>query len=169
MNDIELTIVGNVVRDVEMRFTSSGEPVASFRVACGTRRFDRSHERWVDGDTHYFTVSCWRALARNVVQSVEKGMPVVVRGRLRSRELERECGDHKHVTRFQDIEAVAVGHDLSRGVAKFTRVKHESVVESERRAEADILAAAGVSAELAELEELIVDVETGEVKEVQAA
>jgi single-stranded DNA-binding protein len=60
MNDITLCVVGNVVNEVELRFTKSGEPVASFRVAGGTRRYDRASERWVDGDTHYFTVSCWR-------------------------------------------------------------------------------------------------------------
>ena len=60
MNDITLSVVGNVVNDVDLRFTPSGEAVASFRVASTTRRFDRNNERWIDGDTHYFTVSCWR-------------------------------------------------------------------------------------------------------------
>ena len=63
MNDITLDVVGNVVNDVELRFTPSGEAVASFRVASTTRRFDRANERWIDGDTHYFTVSCWRNMA----------------------------------------------------------------------------------------------------------
>jgi hypothetical protein len=60
MNDITITVLGNLVNDVEMRFTKSGEPVASFRLAAGTRRYDRANGRWVDGDTHYFTVSCWQ-------------------------------------------------------------------------------------------------------------
>ena len=63
MNDITLSVVGNVVNDVDLRFTPSGEAVASFRVASTTRRFDRNNERWIDGDTHYFTVSCWRNVA----------------------------------------------------------------------------------------------------------
>ena len=63
MNDITLSVVGNVVNDVDLRFTPSGEAVASFRVASTTRRFDRNNERWIDGDTHYFTVSCWRNTA----------------------------------------------------------------------------------------------------------
>jgi hypothetical protein len=74
MNDIAMTIIGNVVNDVEMRFTPSGEAVAKFRVAAGTRRYDRVHERWVDGDTHYLSVSCWRGLAHNVVHSEGSGM-----------------------------------------------------------------------------------------------
>jgi single-strand DNA-binding protein len=157
MNDITFPIVGNVVNDVELRFTKSGEPVASFRIAAGTRRFDRPNDRWVDGDTHYFTVSCWRGLAHNVVQTITKGMPVLVFGRLRSREVQRPCGDHTHTVRYSDIEAFSVGPDLARGTATFTRVKRESVVESERRALADAIVEGG----LAEL----VDPETGEILE----
>lgn len=157
MNDITFCVVGNVVNDVELRFTKSGEPVASFRVAASTRRFDRAHERWVDGDTHYFSVSCWRNLAHNVVQTIQKGMPVIVQGRLRSREVERPCKDQTHMVRYFDIEAHAVGPDLARGVATFTRVKREAVIESERRALADAIV-------LAELEGSdVVDVETGEI------
>ena len=62
MNDISITVLGNLVNDVELRFTASGEAVASFRVASTTRRFDRVGERWIDGDTHYFTVSCWQTI-----------------------------------------------------------------------------------------------------------
>lgn len=160
MNDMTVTVVGNVVRDVELRFTGAGDPVASFRVAMGTRRYDRSQERWVDSDTHYFTVTCWRAMAHNVVQSVTKGMPVVVTGRLRSREVERPCGDHAHMVRYHDIEAAAVGPDLARGIATFTRVKREAVVESEARAVADALAA-GAELDLVGEEELALAEEVG--------
>ena len=164
MNDIHFTVVGNVVKDVEMRFTSAGDPVASFRVAMSSRRFDRANERWVDSDTHYFTVTCWRSLARNVVESVQKGMPIVVYGKLRSREVPRPCGEASHIMRYQDIEAIAVGPDLSRGIATFTRVKREAAPVSEARAQADVLAAAGLLAD-----EGSVDPETGEILEPAAA
>ena len=72
---------------------------------------------------------------------ITKGMPVLVTGRLRSREVERPCGDHAHMVRYHDIEATAVGPDLARGIANFTRVKRDAVVESEARAVADALAA----------------------------
>jgi len=166
MNDITLTVVGNVVKDVEMRFTKAGDPVASFRVAMSSRRFDKANERWVDGDTHYFTVTCWRSLAHNVVESVHKGMPVMVHGRLRSREVARECGDTSHLMRYHDIEAISVGPDLARGIATFTRVKRDAVVESEARAKADVLAAAGLLEE--EAERFSVDPETGEMTPVDA-
>jgi len=161
MNDITFNVVGNVVNDVELRFTKSGEPVASFRVAAGTRRFDKASDRWVDGDTHFFTVSCWRGLALNVVQTLGKGMPVLVFGRLRSREVQRPCGDHAHTVRYFDIEASAVGPDLSRGTATFTRVKREAVVASERRALADVIAQTGTTE--------LVDPETGEIFQEPAA
>lgn len=157
MNDITMCVVGNVVNDVELRFTKSGDPVASFRVAASTRRYDRHHERWVDGDTHYFSVSCWRHLAHNVVQTIQKGMPVIVQGRLRSRDVERPCKEQTHIVRYFDIEAHAVGPDLARGVATFTRVKREAAIESERRALADAMVVAGLE------DADVVDVETGEI------
>lgn len=173
MNDIYFTVVGNVVKDVEMRFTSGGDPVASFRVAMSSRRFDRANERWVDSDTHYFTVTCWRTLAHNVVESVHKGMPVVVYGKLRSREVARPCGDASHLMRYQDIEAIAVGPDLTRGISTFTRVKRDAAVESEARAQADVLAAAGLledeAERLAESDLAHVDLETGEITEETVA
>jgi len=179
MNDITLTLVGNVANDVKLRFTKNGDPVASFRIAAGTRRFDRSEEKWVDGDTHFFDVSCWRNLGHNVIQSIAKGMPVVVVGRLRSREVHKECGDHVHSITYHDIDAVTVGTDLSRGVANFTRVKREAVIQAERRAEEEAYALAAIrgaaasagSAADGELDDLsnddreLVDPETGEILE----
>jgi single-strand DNA-binding protein len=174
MNDITLDVVGNVVNDVELRFTPSGEAVASFRVASTTRRFDRANERWIDGDTHYFTVSCWRQMAHNVAASLMKGMPVVVTGRMRSREHEKVCGDHTHMMRYVDIEAIAVGADLARGTSVFTKTRKDSVVESERRMLADALGqdtvdyldrigADGEQVEDAEHGLEAIDLETGEI------
>ena len=161
MNDITFPVIGNVVTDVTLRFTRGGDPVASFRVASTARRYDRGSDRWIDGDTHYFGVSCWRGLAQNVMETITKGMPVVVVGRLRTREIQRPCGDHSHPVRYSDIEAFSVGPDLGRGVATFTRVKRESVVENERRAVADAIIEAGLSD--------LVDPETGEVLTEPAA
>jgi single-strand DNA-binding protein len=152
MNDVMMTIVGNVIRDVDLRFTSNGDPVATFRVASNTRRFDRENERWVEGDTHYLSVTCWRNMASNVANSIKKGMPVVVYGRLRSREVERPCGEGSHTVRYQDVEAYAVGPDLARGTAEFTRVKSAAVAESETRIVADVMGAAALAEELDESE-----------------
>jgi single-strand DNA-binding protein len=167
MNDVMMTVVGNVVRDVELRFTTSGDPVASFRVASNTRRFDRASERWVEGDTHYLTVTCWRNLASNVVASLKKGMPVLVYGRLRSREVTRTVGETTQIVRYQDVEAYSVGPDLARGTAEFSRVKSAAVVENEERTIADAL---GGASELEHLEDLeSVDLETGEIRDPVSA
>jgi single-strand DNA-binding protein len=147
MNDIDITIIGNVASDVSLNFTKGGVSVAHFRVAAGTRRFDRQSERWTDGDTHFFSISCFRDLAHNVVASVTKGQPIIVRGRLRSRESIRECGEHMHTFRYYDVEASVVGHDLSRGSAAFTRVKRAAVIENETRYLADSMAEAGIAEE----------------------
>ena len=167
MNDISITLLGNLVNDVELRFTASGEAVASFRVASTTRRFDRVGERWIDGDTHYFTVSCWRNLAHNSAASLVKGMPVIVTGRLRSREHEKEVGEQTLIMRYVDIEAISVGPDLAKGTATFNRVKRDSVVESERRMLADALGQDSVAFldSVGENDQIVeeVDLETGEV------
>jgi hypothetical protein len=96
------------------------------------------------------------------MQSLKKGMPVMVFGRLRSREVERPCKDDTHMVRYLDIEASSVGCDLARGTSVFTKVKRESVVESERRSLADALAAAGL-APAALADGKMVDRETGEI------
>ena len=117
MNDIPVTLVGNVVTDVSGSTTPGGAEIAWFRLASTPRRYDRPTGRWVDGDTSYVRVSCWRQLARNVVVSIAKGDPVIVTGRLRVREWERD--DRKGIA--VEVDASAVGHDLSRGVSRFLR------------------------------------------------
>ena len=117
MNEIPVTLVGNVVTDVGATTTPGGAELAWFRLASTPRHYDRALGRWVDGDTSYVRVSCWRHLARNVVVSVRKGDPVVVTGRLRVREWARE--DRKGVA--VEVDASAIGHDLSRGVSRFDR------------------------------------------------
>ncbi|MFF9566531.1 single-stranded DNA-binding protein [Streptomyces sp. NPDC014685] len=117
MNDTLVTLVGNAATGVEFRETASGG-MARFRFAVTPRRWDRGKQLWTDGHTSFFTVWAWRALALNLSGSVSVGEPLVVHGRLKVREEERE-GRRKT---FVDIEAVAVGHDLTRGTAAFRRV-----------------------------------------------
>nr|WP_223182548.1 MULTISPECIES: single-stranded DNA-binding protein [unclassified Streptomyces] len=116
MNDTTVTLVGNVATAVEYRDTVSGG-VARFRFAVTSRRWDRERGLWADGPTSFYTVSAWRSLGANLAASVAVGEPLVVHGRLRVREEERE-GQRKT---FVDVAALAVGHDLSRGTAAFRR------------------------------------------------
>ncbi|WP_078489677.1 single-stranded DNA-binding protein [Streptomyces bikiniensis] len=116
MNDTTVTLVGNVATAVEYRETATGG-VARFRFAVTARRWDRERGLWSDGNTSFYTVSAWRSLGANLAASVSVGEPLVVHGRLRVREDERD-GQRKT---FVDVDALAVGHDLTRGTAAFRR------------------------------------------------
>ncbi len=123
MNDISVTMVGNVAGEVRYALTSGGVPRATFRIATTPRRYDRAAASWVDGDTIFMGVTCWRALAEHVASSLSKGDPVLVTGRLRSRTWEQD-GVRRHTT---EIDALTAGHDLSRGAAAFRRATPEGV------------------------------------------
>ncbi|NUR08030.1 MAG: single-stranded DNA-binding protein [Nocardioidaceae bacterium] len=116
MNEAFVTFQGWVGNDVQHRETTQGN-VANFRVG-STPRIRRRSGEWVDGKTSWFSVSCWRGLADNVRDSVRKGEPVVVHGRLRTDVWEREDGQ---TSTTYVVDAVYVGHDLSRGTAAFLR------------------------------------------------
>ncbi|MFD3655772.1 single-stranded DNA-binding protein [Streptomyces sp. 24-1644] len=117
MNDTFVTLVGNAATGVEFRETATGG-MARFRFAVTARRWDREKQVWADGRTSFYTVWAWRTLAVNLSGSVSVGEPLVVHGRLKVREEERD-GQRRT---FVDVEAVAVGHDLTRGTAAFRRV-----------------------------------------------
>ena len=119
MHDVAVTLVGNVVSDPQERITESGIVVTNFRMAVNPRKHDKFANRWLDGESMFFNVVCWRTLAGNVTQSVSKGDPVIVQGKLRLRRWESE--DRSGVA--VEIDAVHIGHDLTRGVAAFTRTK----------------------------------------------
>lgn len=117
MNETLVTLVGNAATGVEFRETATGG-MARFRMAATPRRWDREKQLWADGHTSFYTVWAWRALAANLAGSVSVGEPLLVHGRLKVREEERD-GTWKT---FVDVEALAVGHDLTRGTAAFRRV-----------------------------------------------
>ncbi|MBY8873266.1 single-stranded DNA-binding protein [Micromonospora sp. PLK6-60] len=119
MFDTYVTIVGNVLTAPEWRRTTqSNTLVANFKVASTARRLDRDSGRWVDGNSLRVRVNCWRKLAEGVASSVMVGDPVVVAGRLYTRDWTDDAGNHRTL---YELEAVAVGHDLSRGRARFQR------------------------------------------------
>ncbi|ROO62131.1 single-strand DNA-binding protein [Micromonospora sp. Llam0] len=119
MFDTYVTIVGNVLTTPEWRRTTQTNTlVANFKVASTARRLDRESNRWVDGNSLRVRVNCWRKLAEGVCSSVMLGDPVVVVGRLYT----RDWVDGEGNNRLQyEMEAVAVGHDLARGRGRFTR------------------------------------------------
>ncbi len=140
-----ITIQGNLTEDVRLRTTNTGKVWCQFRIAATERIRDRQSQSWSDGATAFYTVKCWNRLAENVANSLAKGMPVLVTGRLGQRHYERELGNRSVPAYVCEISASAVGPDLSRGVASFRRVKPESVVRAEERALAEASAVAGAS------------------------
>ncbi len=119
MFDTPITLVGNVLTAPQWRrTTTTGTFVVTFRVASTSRRFDRARDTWVDGDSLRVRVTCWRRLGENVSVSVQLGDPVVVVGRMYTRDWTDEQGT-RHTS--YEVDAVAVGHDLSRGVSRFAR------------------------------------------------
>jgi single-strand DNA-binding protein len=121
MFDTPVTIIGNVLTTPEWRrTTNTGTMLVTFKVASTSRRYDKERAQWVDGDSLRVRVACWRKLGENVSMSVQLGDPVIVYGRIYSRDWTDDQGARR--TSYE-LDAVAVGHDLSRGVAKFARRK----------------------------------------------
>jgi len=137
MNETSLTINGNVCTSPRHVVRDDGLMITSFRIASTARKFDRDLRRWVDGETTFLTVSCFRALAANVAASVLKGQRVTVVGKLRVKPWSKGERSGTNV----EVEAYTVGHDLAWGTADFTRVARFEQVEAPGRAEADALAA----------------------------
>jgi len=119
-NDTPITITGNLVADPELRFTSSGLPVASFRVASTPRIRDAQTGEWKDGDSLFLTCNVWRQAAENVAESLQRGMRVIVSGRLRQRNYETSEGEKRTV---YEVEVDDVGPSLRNASAKVTRAQ----------------------------------------------
>lgn len=120
MTDL-ITVTGLVATTPRYLTTSEGLTILSFRLASSQRRFDRALSRWVDGDTNWYTVSGFRALADNGVESINKGDRVIVQGQFRLRDWENT--DRSGTT--AEIEAEVIGHDLSWGKATYKRVSRD--------------------------------------------
>jgi single-strand DNA-binding protein len=119
--ETNLTIVGNVLAAPEWRrIPSTGALVANFRVASTARRYDRENDRWTDGNSIRLRVVAWRRLAENVASSVAVGDPIIVSGRLHTRDWKDESGNPRI---SYEMEAYAIGLDLARGRARFYRSK----------------------------------------------
>jgi single-strand DNA-binding protein len=112
-----VTIVGNLTRDPELRFTPAGAPVTTFGVAVNRRWQNRDSQQWEES-TSFFNVTCWRDLAQNVSESLEKGSRVLVSGRLDQRSWETQDGERRSVV---EIVADEVGPSLRWATATVNR------------------------------------------------
>jgi len=117
--DTQITVVGNLTGDPELRFIQSGAAVVNFTVASTPRTFDRQSNEWKDGETLFMRCSLWREAAENVAETLTKGMRVIVTGRLVSRSWEAN-GEKRTVTEMQVDE---VGPSLRYATAKVNRTQ----------------------------------------------
>ena len=116
--DTVITIVGNLVDDPELRFTPSGAAVAKFRIASTPRFLDKQTNEWKDGESLFLSCNVWRQAAENVAESLQRGMRVIVQGRLKQRSYETKEGEKRTV---YEIEADEVGPSLRNATAKVAK------------------------------------------------
>jgi single-strand DNA-binding protein len=117
-----ITVVGNLTDDPELRFTPSGAAVANFSVASTPRNFDKNTNEWVDGEAMFLRCSIWRQAAENVAESLQRGMRVVVQGRLKARTYETREGEKRTVF---EIEVDEIGPSLKFATAKVNRTSRQ--------------------------------------------
>jgi len=125
-SDNQITVVGNLTDDPELRYTANGAAVANFTVAHSTRIRDAAGN-WSDGETSFFRVNVWRALAENAAESLTRGTRVVVTGRLRQRSWENQEGEKRSMI---EIEADDVGPSLKWATAKVEKTSRSSSASS---------------------------------------
>ena len=116
--DTVITLVGNLVDDPELKFTASGAAVAKFRVASTPRYMDRQTNEWKDGESLFLTCNVWRQTAEHVAESLQRGMRVIVQGRLRQRSYETREGEKRTVF---EVEVDDVGPSLRNATAKVSK------------------------------------------------
>lgn len=112
-----ITVAGLVATTPRHLVTQDGLPITSFRLASSTRRFDKALAKWVEGETNWYTITAFKQLAINVAGSVNKGDRIIVSGKLRV----RDWDNGERAGTSIEVEANAVGHDLTWGSSVFTR------------------------------------------------
>ncbi len=119
MNDVTITVVGNLTDDPELRFTPSGAAVAKFRIASTPRMFDKQTNEWKDGEPLFLSCQVWRQAAEHVAESLQRGARVVVVGRLKQRTYETREGEKRTVI---ELEVDEIGPSLRYATAKVQKM-----------------------------------------------
>jgi len=119
-NENMTCLVGNLTGDPELRYTQNGIAVANFTVAVQERKFDKTRNEYVDGDTLFLRASVWREFAENIAGSLTKGTRVIVTGKLRQRSFETKEGEKRSAI---ELDVDAIGPDLRYATAAVTRVQ----------------------------------------------
>jgi single-strand DNA-binding protein len=145
--ETNIVIVGNVLNTPEWRRTTGSQQlVANFRVASTARRFDKESGRWIDGNSLRVRVTAWRKLAEGVASSISVGDPVIVYGRIYTRDW---VDDDKRNRVSYEMEAFSIGHDLSRGRGRFFRNRPAPAVSAVEDPESETLVRGEQSVSLA--------------------
>jgi len=118
--DTVITLVGNLVDDPELRFTPSGAAVAKFRIASTPRFLDKQTNEWKDGESLFLSCNVWRQAAENVAETLQRGMRVIVQGRLKQRSYETKEGEKRTV---YEVEVDEVGPSLKSATAKVVKTQ----------------------------------------------
>jgi single-strand DNA-binding protein len=122
-NDTTITIIGNLTDDPELRYTPNGAAVANFTVASTPRFLDKATNEWKDGDALFLRCNIWRQAAENVAESLQRGMRVIVSGRLKQRSYETKEGEKRTV---YEVEVDEIGPSLRYATAKVTKTSRAS-------------------------------------------
>ncbi|MFN8183853.1 MAG: single-stranded DNA-binding protein [Candidatus Nanopelagicales bacterium] len=123
----QITLVGNMVADPELRFTPSGVAAASIRIAVTPRNRDNATGEWKDGETVWLSGTVWRQYAENVAESLRKGMRVIVIGRLKQRSYETREGEKRTV---YEVDIDDIGPALRYATASIQRTSRGSSADA---------------------------------------
>jgi len=121
--DTNITVVGNLTDDPELRFTPSGAAVAKFRVASTPRFLDKTTNEWKDGEPLFLSCTVWRQAAEHVAESLQRGARVIVTGRLKQRTYETREGEKRTVI---ELEVDEIGPSLRYATAKVQKMSRSS-------------------------------------------
>jgi single-strand DNA-binding protein len=123
INEAHISLSGYVATQPALKWTRTGVPALNMRVAWTPRRMDRVTGEWTDMSTNFLTVYAYRKLAENAATCLRKGDPVVLRGRVSTRDFEDKNG---HQRTALEVDAISFGHDMTRGVSTFQRVRPQT-------------------------------------------
>src|ERR1700733_5169046 len=134
INEAHISLSGYVATQPALKHTRTGVPALNLRVAWTPRRRDRVTGEWTDMSTNFLTVYAYRKLAENAATCLRKGDPVVLRGRVSTRDFEDKNG---HPRTALEVDAISFGHDMTRGVSTFQRVRPQTGMTANEYQEAE--------------------------------
>lgn len=121
-NETQITVVGNVVSEPELRWTPAGAAVCNFRIASTPRTYNKQTQQWEDGEAMFLTCNAWKQLGENTAESLTKGMRVIVTGKLKQRSFQTREGENRSVF---EIDVEEVGPSLRYATAQVNRNSRE--------------------------------------------